>query len=264
MAQASLCLAAGRTLLDGVVQALAPMGCASAVLNLHGGALHPFVHVLPATSPSPEHAVFYSERHAAPAPVSLLQATATFGLMDGKPWLHCHATWTDAQGRLHCGHVLPDACIIHAPVQASAQMLSGACFVVKADEETRFSLFRPEPSGRCDPSHQPAWALRLAPNEDVCTAIESVCASRGIQRARILGGVGSTVGAVFDDGRVVEPFITELLVHRAEVAPGPDGRPRAGVEVSLVDHHGGISRGTLARGANPVLVTFELVLAQAA
>ena len=105
-----------------------------------------------------------------------------------------------------------------------------------------------------------ALALRIAPNEDLCSALEAACRQHGISSARVRGGVGSTVGAVFDDGRRVEPFVTELLVRRGRVRPGADGQPVAEIDVSLVDHLGGMVDGRLERGANPVRVTFEGVL----
>jgi hypothetical protein len=100
----------------------------------------------------------------------------------------------------------------------------------------------------------------VAPNEDVCTALETVCRQQGWRGATVRGGVGSTVGAVFDDGRTVEPFVTEVLIRQGRVQPGADGTLQADIDVSLVDYTGGLASGRLARGANPVLVTFELVL----
>ena len=41
---------------------------------------------------------------------------------------------------------------------------------------------------------------------------------------------------------------------------GLDGAPRAEVDVGLVAYTGEIAEGRLARGQNPVLITFELVL----
>jgi len=87
-----------------------------------------------------------------------------------------------------------------------------------------------------------------------------VCRARGITQARVCGGVGSTVGAVFDDGRVVQPHITESLVRQGRVHTNAQGQLQAEIDVSMVDHLGGLSEGRLQRGQNPVLVTFELVL----
>jgi len=104
------------------------------------------------------------------------------------------------------------------------------------------------------------YALRVAPNIDICTALETFCRDRGITHAKIQGGVGSTVGAVFDDGRVVEPFVTELLIRNGEIVTNAAGQTQAQLDVSMVDYKGGVSEGRLARGQNPVLVTFELAL----
>jgi predicted DNA-binding protein with PD1-like motif len=105
-----------------------------------------------------------------------------------------------------------------------------------------------------------AHVVRIAPNVDVCFALERFCREHGITAATIEGGVGSTVGAVFDDGRVVEPFVTELLIRHGEIRLGDDGEPRARIDIVMVDYLGGVSEGVLARGHNPVLVTFELVV----
>ena len=254
-------LRAGRTLLDALVDALPP-GTASAVLTLGEATLAPFAYVMPARSRSGEHAVYFSERFDADGPVRLRGASVTFGRQDGAPWLHCHARWTAADGQPHCGHVLPRDAVLASDLPATAWLLDGAAFDVLPDAETRFSLFRPVAVPRSDGAlaHPDALAVRLAPNEDVCTALESLCRQHGFERAVVRGGVGSTVGAVFDDGRVVQPFVTEVLIRDGRIAPGTDGLPVAALDVSLVDHTGGLADGRLARGANSVLVTFELVL----
>nr|WP_316642478.1 DUF296 domain-containing protein [uncultured Roseateles sp.] len=257
LARQELRLPPGRTLLAALTEAL-PVG-SSAVLTLQGGSFFPFAYVMPALSKTPDHAVYFSDRFDAVGPVQLEMATVTFGLRDGRPSLHCHARWVDAEGVRHCGHVLPDYAVIAAPVQASAWLIDGAGFEVTADEETRFSLFKPVPRP-ASRAAGPAVALRLAPNEDVCSALEAICRERGIASATVRGGVGSIVGAVFDDGRTVEPFVTELLVSRGRVRSDERGEPVAEIEVSLVDYLGGLADGRLQRGANPVLVTFELVL----
>lgn len=260
--QQTLRLQPGRSLLAAVDQALAPTGAASAVLQLQPGTLQPFAYVMPALSKTPAHAVYFSDRFDADGAVQLETATVTVGQRDGLPSLHCHARWLDAQGRRHCGHVLPHEAQLTSPLQASAWLLDGAAFEVTADDETAFSLFMPvvRPAVGRGACGRAALAVRLAPNEDVCTALEALCRERGIRHATVRGGVGSTVGAVFDDGRRVEPFVTELLVRQGRVRPGADGQPQAEIDVSLVDYTGGLADGRLARGANAVLVTFELVL----
>ena len=90
--------------------------------------------------------------------------------------------------------------------------------------------------------------------------METFCRARGIFRARLHGGVGSTIGARFTDGQSVIPFATELAVSSGSVAPGAGGTLEAVVDVALVDYLGGLAEGRLVRGDNPVLMTMELVL----
>ncbi len=272
-----LLLQPGRPLLDAVVNALRAVDggrshpvTTSAVLRLSGGAFEPFAYVMPALSTSADHAVYFSGRFDADGTVRLHTACVTFGGQSGEPWLHCHALWTAADGSPGGGHVLPRDAVVSAPIEATAWCMDGGGFDVVRDDETRFSLFRPQPAATADAGtpdrrgHQTAQpkalVLRLAPNEDVCTAIESACRQHGLRHAIVRGGVGSTVGAVFDDGRRVEPFVTEVLIREGRVRSGADGEPVAEIDVSLVDYTGGLAEGRLARGANAVLVTFELVL----
>lgn len=257
-----LMLQPGKTLLDALVYAL-PAGTASAVLTLAGGTLSPFAYVMPALSRTVEHAVYFSDRFDALGPVQLVDACVTFGRRDGAPWLHCHARWVDADGTPHCGHVLPELAVLDSAISARAWQLHGAAFEAVADNETRFTLFKPLPQAAAaatSSAGHPALALRFAPNQDVCSALEAVCRQHGIRQATVRGGVGSTVGALFDDGRRVEPFVTEVLIRAGQVRPGADGAPVAEIDVSLVDYTGGLADGRLARAGNPVLVTFELVL----
>jgi len=65
---------------------------------------------------------------------------------------------------------------------------------------------------------------------------------------------------VFEDGRTVEPFVTELLVRDGAIRPNKNGELAARIDIAMIDYKGGLSEGVLARGKNPVLVTFELVV----
>lgn len=254
-------LPAGLSLREGLAAVLQAQGGQSAVARLSGGGFAALRYAMPALSRSAEHAVYFSDPLTALGPVSLLEGTVTLGQREGQTWLHCHARWRDAQGALHCGHLLPDEAWLAEGMQAQLWLLQGAGFEVQPDLETRFSLFKPvAQAGPARPDARPAWVLRLAPNVDVCEAIEAFCQGQGIGHAAIRGGVGSTVGACFDDGRVVEPFVTETLISRGAVQPDAQGLPRALIDVAMVDYTGGQAAGRLARGQNPVLVTFELVI----
>jgi len=256
-------LSSGQTLLSAVTSVAESFGLKSGAFALDGGSFTSFSYVMPALSKSPEHAVYFSETFHVPGTVALERATVTYGVRDGQPWLHCHALWVEPSGRRHCGHLLPDQIQVLTPIHLTGMGLDGAAFTVSSDAETNFSLFMPlRSTSELDKSVATfsAFAIRLAPNVDFCTALEIFCAEHHIQQARIVGGVGSTVGAFFQDGRVVEPFVTELLIRSGRIVKGSDGYPQAELDIAMVDYKGGIAEGRLAKGANPILVTAELVI----
>lgn len=256
-------LSSGQTLLRAVTEIAEAHGAKSGAFRLNGGEFTSFSYVMPALSKSPDHAVYFSETFHVEGRVALETASVTYGQRDGRPWLHCHAVWVEPGGRRHGGHLLPDQVVVAAPIRVTGVALDGAAFTVCPDAETHFSLFLPVSTPvtqRLQPEGHHAYALRLAPNEDLCTALEAFCQAHQIQQATIFGGVGSTVGAVFQDGRIVEPFVTELLIRSGRIVRGEDGQPSAEIDIAIVDYKGGLTEGRLAKGGNPILVTAELVL----
>jgi predicted DNA-binding protein with PD1-like motif len=257
----SFTLAAGSPLLEAVRRGFAAEGFSSGVLNARGGALGPFAYVMPALSKDGANAAFYSDTFRPAGITQLKLAALTFGERDGAPFFHCHGLWTESRGRFNGGHMMPDETIVAEPFEVSAFGIDGATFLAEPDSETNFKLFGPVASPRAGAkatSH--AFALRLRPNQDFACALEGFCRHHGIRRARLHGGVGSTIGAVFTDGHSVVPFATELAVTAGEIAPDGDGRLHAELDIALVDYLGGITEGRLVRGDNPVLMTMELVL----
>jgi predicted DNA-binding protein with PD1-like motif len=257
----SFTLQAGLPLLEAARRGFAAEGFASGTLNIKGGALGPFAYVMPALSKTSEHAAFYSETFRPQGITELTLATMTLGVRDGAPFFHCHGLWCEADGRVNGGHMLPEETVVAEPFAVDAFGIDGAMFAAEPDPETNFKLFGPaagEARGAVTASG--AFALRLRPNQDVADAIENFCRERGIARARIHGGVGSTIGARFTDGRGVEPFATELAITSGAIAPGGSGALEAELDIALVDYTGGIAEGRLSRGDNPVLMTMELVL----
>jgi predicted DNA-binding protein with PD1-like motif len=266
------------SLMQAVAQSMHGIGAQCATFRMQGGGFEPFSYVMPALAKTSAHAVYFSDTYPVEGAVRLETASVTFGQRDGKPWLHSHAIWIEASGRRHCGHLLPDDIQVNHPIQAQGVAVRGATFTVCPDGETNFTLFVPlksmerpsQTTASMNAAHKPpassqtprnkGYALRVAPNIDICTALETFCRERGITHAKVQGGVGSTVGAVFDDGRVVEPFVTELLIRHGEIFTNAAGQTQAQLDVSMVDYKGGVSEGRLARGQNPVLVTFELAL----
>lgn len=260
LVHARVALAPGATLIDALAAMLDRFGVSSAVATLHGGGFDPFVYYMPALSPTPAHAVYFSGRYEPKGLVRLESAGVTIGRRDRQPWLHCHGIWRDAAGHRLGGHVVPNEALIAEPVEASMWFLEGAAFEVTPNPETAFSLFEPKATGEGATDSKGAFALAVRANEDLCTALEQECRARGVASAHVRGGVGSLIGARFDDGRVVEPFVTEVFIREGQVSTNAANAHEAQIDVVLVDHLGGLSEGRLQRGDNPVLVTFELVV----
>jgi predicted DNA-binding protein with PD1-like motif len=257
----SFVLQAGLPLLEGVRRGFAEAGFAGGVLRMRDAALGPFAYVMPALSKDGEHAAFYSETFRPAGVTRLKMGAMTFGSRDAAPFFHCHALWTEADGRAGGGHILPEQTVVAEPFVVEAFGLDGAMFLAEPDPETKFKLFGPVPAAAAGAKTTGrAFALRLRPNQDFAGALEAFCRERGIAHAKLHGGVGSTIGACFVDGRGVEPFATELAVRSGTIAAGAGGALAAELDIALVDYTGGLAEGRLLRGDNPVLMTMELVL----
>jgi predicted DNA-binding protein with PD1-like motif len=255
-------LAAGVPLLEAARQGFAAEGFAGGVLNIEGGALGPFAYVMPALSTTGENAAFYSDTFRPQGITRLRTGAMTFGERDRAPFFHCHALWTEADGRAGGGHILPEETVVAEPFVVEAFGIDGAKFRAEPDPETNFKLFGPVPSAAtaAAKANNRAFALRLRPNQDFAGALENFCRERGIASAKLHGGVGSIIGARFADGRIVEPFATEMAVRSGGIVSDTDGALQATLDVALVDYTGGLAIGRLRRGDNPVLMTMELVL----
>ena len=254
-------LQAGLPLLEAARRGLAAEGFTGGVLNFGAGALGPFGYVMPALSKTGDNAAFYSDTFRPTGVTRTKLGRMTLGMRDGAPFFHCHGLWTEADGKTSGGHMLPDETVIAEPFEVEAFGLDGAMFTAEPDPETNFKLFGPvaaASSGARTTSR--AFALRLRPNQDFAGCLEAFCREHGIVRARIHGGVGSTIGARFTHGGVTEPFATELAITSGAIVPGASGALEAALDVALIDYTGGIAEGRLVRGDNPVLMTMELVL----
>jgi predicted DNA-binding protein with PD1-like motif len=257
----SFTLQTGLPLLEAARRGFVAEGFASGTLNTRGGALGPFGYVMPALSKTGKNAAFYSDTFRPDGITRLKLASMTLGERDGAPFFHCHGLWREADGRFSGGHMLPEETVVAEPFEVEAFGIDGAMFTAEPDPETNFKLFGPVPAAaKGVETTARAFALRLRPNQDFASSLESFCRRHGIARAKIHGGVGSTIGARFADGGVVEPFATELAITSGVVAPASSGAMEAALDVALIDYTGGIGEGRLIRGDNPVLMTMELVL----
>ena len=255
-------LPAGARLLDAL-HALLAEGYDGACLTLAGGGFGPFAFVMPAKSPDADHAAFYSGTFRPAGETRLELGTVTVGFRDGQPFFHCHAVWTEADGRRGCGHVLPEETVIATPIAVHGAGIIGARFEVQPDRETGYSLLTPVATGRAQPAGaRRAVALRLAPNQEMAAALERAGAVAGFGRAELAGGVGSTIGVHFAEAPPVTGYATELLVRHSAICCDGAG-PATEIDIVVVDLDGTIGEGRLAAADNPVLITFEGVLQQA-
>ncbi|MBR0901067.1 PCC domain-containing protein [Bradyrhizobium liaoningense] len=254
-------LQAGLPLLEAARRGLAAEGFTGGVLNFGAGALGPFGYVMPALSKTGENAAFYSDTFRPEGVTRVRLGSMTLGMRDGAPFFHCHGLWTEADGKASGGHMLPDETVVADPFEVEAFGLDGAMFTAEPDPETNFKLFGPVAAASTGArTTRRAFALRLRPNQDFAGCLEAFCRAHGIARAKIHGGVGSTIGARFTHGGVTEPFATELAITSGAIVPGASGALEAALDVALIDYTGGIAEGRLVRGDNPVLMTMELVL----
>jgi len=252
-------LPAGVSLLQSIADVAYAHGADSAVLSFESATLSPLAFVMPALSAEPDHVAYFSERHEAHGVVNVEGGCITFGQKDGQPWFHAHAHWRTSTGVLQGGHLLPNECQLAAPLPVRIWLLDGAAFVVQPDAETNFSLFQVVQEPRRGDGSDALVAL-VRPNEDLCQALEALCVANGVRRAVIRGGVGSLIGASFSDGAIVEPPMTEAFIRAGRIEPDDSGELRSNIVVGLVDNLGQLATGTLRRGDNPVLITFEIVI----
>ena len=250
----------GVPLVEAVRLGFADHGFDGGVVEFAGVALSPFAYVMPALSKTGENAAFYSDIFRPPGISIIDHGSMTFGRRDGGPFFHCHALWTEADGKRTGGHILPDETTVARRTTVNALGIDGAIFEANPDPETNFKLFGPVAAPSRGAGSGRVLALRLRPNQDFFGALERFCSERGIEHARIRGGVGSTIGARFADGRVVENFATEVYIVDGVVRRVSSGGCECQAEVGLVDYTGRVEKGLLKRGDNPVLMTFELAL----
>ena len=243
---------AGATLLAGLTAPLVEAGFGAAVLRFAGAEVMPFRYVMPGPSPDGRHVAYFSAPRGANGRTRIVSAAATFGWNDSAPFLHTHAAWIESDGARRGGHILNDETILAAPVEAEAWGFGSLRIAMSHDEETNFSLF--QPSGVSDPDGNAVLA-RVRPNQDIIAAIEAIAHAHGMADATIAGSVGSLVGTRFDDGRTVPDDATEVLVVSGTVRGGV-----ATLDLVSIDTNGCSHEGRIARGANPVCITFDLVL----
>ncbi|MET0527988.1 MAG: DUF296 domain-containing protein [Microvirga sp.] len=248
----------GDTVDAAIASGFAAAGCLGGFVAFDSGGCDPFQFVIPAASRDGAHAAWYSGVFSPAGPVEMKQCVAMVGEREGGPFIHCHGVWQTSAG-LRMGHMLAPNCIVTQPIVVTGLGFKAATFSATYDSETHFTLFEPVSAGeRVSTTSPSALLVRIRPNEDVSTAIETLCKARGITRANVFG-IGSLNEVCFADGRRMTSHATELLIRKGSVVT-IKSEPRASLDISVVDMDGVIAEGEILHGDNPVCVTFELVL----
>lgn len=251
-----IALTSGLTLSDAITRPLVEAGLRAAVLRIEGLLLDPLRCVMPGPADGPAHVAYFSAPRAGDGICCIEQANLTFGNADGTPRLHCHASWVESNGARRGGHILLDESLVARPGVAVAWGFRDLGIVAEPDPETNFPLMRPvRMQPVAEQSRATAVLARIRPNEDFCTAVESLAQRHGLRDAAVRGSLGSLVGAHFADGRVVTDHATEVLVRNGTLRDGV-----AEIDMTVVDMVGQVHVGRLVRGENAVCITFDVVL----
>jgi predicted DNA-binding protein with PD1-like motif len=245
-------LQAGQSLARALTSPLVAAGFQCASVTVRGAALNPFRYVMPNSSPDGTHVAWFSATQTPEGTSRIEQANATVGWTDGAPSIHCHAVWREPDGQRRGGHILPNETLLSEPAEAVAWGFRTVRIETKPDPETNFTLFKPH--GEADPLGR-ALVLRVKPNEDILTALETTAHAHGITDGTVRGSLGSLVGAKFADGVAVPDHATEVLVREGFIRNGC-----AAIDMLVVDMQGRVREGWLTRGENPVCITFDLFL----
>lgn len=248
----------GLSINEAIARPLRAGDIKAAALTLKGGAFNPFHYLMPALATDGYHAAWYSEAFSPVGETRLQVGNATFGERDGAPFVHCHAIWTEPDGRRRAGHILPHETIIIQPIEVTAWGVETVRMISEPDEETAFTLFHPVPTEERDRGQGPRSVIaRVRPNEDIITALEAICRRHGFGHAEVRGGVGSLIGARYVNGEQVDDIATEVFVTRGRISPNC---AETRLEIAMVDTQGNLTEGSLRRGENPVCITFEVCL----
>jgi hypothetical protein len=239
-------LSPGQTLNEAVTGPLVAAGFQCGTVVFQDLAAGPFQYVMPGPADNESHVAYFSAPRAPEGITRIERANVTFGWADGKPLIHCHAVWREADGSRRGGHILPRETVVAEAGEANAWGFRGIRIEATPDLETNFTLFQPSggEAGR-------DLVVRVKPNEDILGALESI----GIRNCVVRGSLGSLIGASFANGGRVGDLATEVLVREGRIRDGV-----AALDLLVVDMRGEVHEGWLQRGENPVCITFDLFL----
>ena len=199
----------GTTLNEAVTAPMVEAGFTGGTVMLTATGLDPFRYVMPGPADSASHVAYFSAPHA-PSGLCRIDAGQRHVRLGGRQAVHPLPRGLDEpDGSRRGGHILPDETIVAEPGEALGWGFRTIRIETKPDPETNFTLF--QPSGGI--AGQGVFA-RIKPNEDIITALETICRAHGISHAEVRGSLGSLIGARFAGGDQVDDHATEVLVRQ--------------------------------------------------
>ncbi|MCF2572698.1 PCC domain-containing protein [Brevibacterium sp. UCMA 11754] len=254
-------LAAGDDLFAAVTSLLESLDVSGLMVEFTDGEFGRIDYVYPAYGPDAEHPMSFTSDFQHDGPAELRHASATVGKKDGVPFTHIHASWLTEGGLAKGGHLLPGTLVGPKGMRLRVFALADAQQLSEADPETGFFAFAPtamrSPASESAPSS--AVISRVRPGELIDDAIVTICRAAGFDTAEVRASLGSTTGAVFTDSSAPWPAV-EFTHLTGSVSGALGDNPQVSLEGEVVDVAGEVHAGQLALGANPVAVTFELLV----
>ncbi len=248
-------LPAGVSLHEALAEMLARTDLKGAYMRLQNAPVSGLHYVIPDLAPDTRHVAWYSKTYKPEMPGKIIDAGITCGSYGNQPFYHCHGMIEDAAGTALMGHLLPETCILAAPLRVTGIGFRQARFKRMADVQTGFELFKTEALAPATDSD--GLLLRIGPNVEITSPLVDACRDAGWRRAKV-HGLGSIIGAHFADGSVMHSFATEFLITEGHI--DLDQTPQIALEIALVGLNGAFMSGKLQVGSNPVLITAEIVL----
>jgi predicted DNA-binding protein with PD1-like motif len=250
-------LPAGASLHASLAQALKARGLWGGYFRIADMAMSQVSYVIPALPCDEAHVAWYSTVHTPKMPGQIVDAGILCGFHNDAAFFHCHGRLSDAAGTPAMGHLLPEACVLLQPARVIGHGFCDARFTRNFDPQTGFELFSPKAVTPAS-SDAEAQLIKIAPNTQISAALIECCRNAGWERA-FVQGIGSIIGAHFDDGRVFDSFATEFLLTKGEIDL-TGSKPDIALDIELVGLDGTFQSGRLMRQKNPVLITAEIVM----
>lgn len=252
-------IAAGDELFAFARRFAADIGGCAAMLNFDAVAMRPIAIHVPEPDPTGRQIMRYGAATVIDAGCELVSAQMSVGGTAGAPMLHGHGQVRRADGSRLGGHLADGGCFAARDASVRCTVLDGLRLEPAFDAETNFSLLVPVPADAAVPARGPGWLLRLRPDEDLVGALADLARTEGIARPRVVGGVGSLMHATFlaPDGarRFVDGPGVEIVTLRSE---------GDALRMVVADLNGDVHEGVPLAGGNPICVTIELFVVEAA